>query len=307
MKRLPALHCLFALATLAWMANGCTSKAPDASPKVKFITIKSENVRAIVAPELGGRVMSLQFNNGANVLWTNAQSKTPIGGWQNSGGEKTWIGPQENWAAVGGRGWPPPDFADRDAFLVTNQTPTSISLLSTPDTNWNVRISRTIEALPDRLRVTSELLPTGPLPATRITNWSVAQLPPPQRLAVRLTGRKRFTNSMDDHTPLPEPVRLADDKLAFDFSHVTNNGKCSFDADLFLIDVPGGRLAIQQLGEQPEDDLLEVPERAQLYYGAKASLPPDCEPYIEVEFTRPHPASRQQIDYRFIPDAQNSH
>ena len=80
-------------------------------------------------------------------------------------------------------------------------------------------------------------------------------------------------------------------------------GKGSFDADCFLVDVPGGQLEIRQLGEPPADDGSAIPDRAQLYFAARAELPPNYEPYIEVEFARPFPDSRQQIEFRFIPAA----
>ena len=153
-----------------------------------------------------------------------------------------------------------------------------LALLSPADTNWNLRASRTIEVFPDRLRVTSELLPTGDVPAERITNWSVVQLPPPPRVAVRLTERKRIANGIGEDKPLPGPVRL-DDSLVFDLRSAEASGKCSFDADRFLVDVPGGQLEIRQLGETL-DDGLATPERAQLYFAARAELPPGYEPYI---------------------------
>ena len=106
------------------------------------------------------------------------------------------------------------------------------------------------------------------MPATRITNWSVVQLPPPPRVAVRLTDRKRIANGIGEDKPLPGPVRL-DDSLVFDLRSAEASGKCSFDADRFLVDVPGGQLEIRQLGETL-DDGLATPERAQLYFAARA-------------------------------------
>ena len=265
------------------------------------IVLENGAVCAVVVPAFGGRVMSLQFAGGPNLLWTNPRPDNLMWHWRNHGGEKTWIGPQESWEALGGKTWPPPAFFDAAPYVVTRRSPTSVVLLSPADTNWNLRVSRTAEVLPDRLRVTSELLPAGDVPATRLTNWSVVQLPPPPRVAVRLTGRKRLANGMGEDKPLPAPARLANDTQLFDLRHAVASGKCSFDADLFLVEVPGGQFEIRQFGEPPEDDDLAIPDRAQLYFGARTDLPPNYEPYIEVEFALPHPASRQQIEYRFIP------
>ena len=262
------------------------------------IVLENGDVRAVVVPEFGGRVTSLQFADGPNLLWVNPRPDDLMWDWRNHGGEKTWIGPQESWKTVGGKTWPPPASFDAEPYVVTHRSPTSVALLSPADTHWNLRASRTIEVFPDRLRVTSELLPTGDVPAERITNWSVVQLPPPPRVAVRLTERKRIANGIGEDKPLPGPVRL-DDSLVFDLRSAEASGKCSFDADRFLVDVPGGQLEIRQLGETL-DDGLATPERAQIYFAARAELPPGYEPYIEVEFTKPHPASRQQIEYRFL-------
>ena len=270
------------------------------------ITLEAGSVRAVVAPERGGRIMALHFADGPNLLWVNVRPDRLMWKWRNHGGEKTWIGPQESWKTQGGQAWPPPAFFDADPFVVTRRTPTLIVMLSRPDTNWNLRVSCTVEVFADRLRVTSELLPVddaAAMPATRITNWSVAQLPPPPRIAVRLTGSKRIVNGVDDAKPLPEPARLDGDVLVFDLDRAEASGKGSFDADCFLVDVPGGQLEIRQLGEPPADDGSAIPDRAQLYFAARAELPPNYEPYIEVEFARPFPDSRQQIEFRFIPAA----
>ncbi len=66
---------------------------------------------AIVVPALG-RVMSFKTETGKNWLWnaTYAKGKTPdYAGWNNWGGDKTWLSPQSNWKNLGSeKGWPPP-------------------------------------------------------------------------------------------------------------------------------------------------------------------------------------------------------
>ena len=74
---------------------------------------------AIVVPAIG-RVMSFKTESGKNWLWnaTYAKGKTPdYGGWNNWGGDKTWLSPQADWKKLGSeKGWPPPKEWEQSPF-----------------------------------------------------------------------------------------------------------------------------------------------------------------------------------------------
>ena len=62
---------------------------------------------AVIVPEWG-RVMSFGRVGGPNWLWKAPADKFLMGAWKNYGGDKTWPAPQNLWAGICGRGWPPP-------------------------------------------------------------------------------------------------------------------------------------------------------------------------------------------------------
>ncbi len=62
---------------------------------------------AVIVPEWG-RVMSFSRVGAPNWLWRAPAGKSLMGGWNNVGGDKTWLAPQSQWVAINGRGWPPP-------------------------------------------------------------------------------------------------------------------------------------------------------------------------------------------------------
>ncbi len=64
-------------------------------------------VNAVVVPALG-RVMSFGKLDGPNLLWNAKASQLSGEGWQNYGGDKSWLSPQSNWKVFhGSAGWPP--------------------------------------------------------------------------------------------------------------------------------------------------------------------------------------------------------
>lgn len=299
---MPRHHCIaISLAGLLALAGqSCMSPADGA----REIALSNGSIQVAVVPEFGGRIMSFTVSGGENLFWTNKQVKDLMWGWRNYGGEKNWIGPQEGWTDLTGKRWPPPASFDYNPYTVVSQSLTSVTLRSSVDTNWNLQVERTVQVFPDNVSVTSCLIPSGDpanVPSRRITNWSVLQLPPSTRVAARLAGKKRYANGMIDSTKLPKPRRLADDVLLFDMQDIKTSGKCSLDADTFLVEVKGGYLVIRQWGDYPDEDGIEIPERAQIYFGVIKDLPPGYEPYMEIEFAMPYPGSRQTVSYAFIP------
>lgn len=293
------------------LSSGC-AKHPESPTEIVF---QSDVLRAVVRPDLGGRVMSLQAHGFDNMLWTNKIVQVPLYGWINRGGEKSWIGPQESWKKCTGKTWPPPLAFDFNPYQVITQTTSSVTLRSGIDTNFNLAVQREVKLSGNTLIITSKLIPENQVsvnPELPIANWSVAQLPHAETVYVRLCGQKRFSNGSEKDKTLSPPTSVADhpDILAFSLTGIQVSGKGFFDADMFGLEVPGGCLLITQEVEQAHDTDPTIPERAQFYVGSKNDMPPGYEDYMELEFSQSYPDSEQRVSYTFIPtklgeDARN--
>ena len=250
--------------------------------------------------------MSICAGGTNNLLWVNKHVETLMWGWRNYGGDKTWIGPQESWKPLTGLNWPPPLSFDYAPFTVTTQTVNAVSMRSVINTNWNLAVERTVRVNQGKILVTSSLVsePGAPPPDCRITSWAVAQIPTAPRVWVRMIGQKRYHNGSLDSPklPAPKPLGKSGDCLLFDLTDIGSNGKCFFDADAFLVEVPNGYLSIVQTNcEYLGDGTNGIPERAQFFVGTRQDLPPGYEAYMEIEFAMPYPQSQQTITYSFIP------
>lgn len=270
------------------------------------IVLESDVIRAVIRPDLGGRVMSLHAHGFENVFWTNKIVHVPMYGWINRGGEKTWIGPQDQWKNADGGSWPPPLAFDFNPYRVMTQTLSSVTMQSDIDGNFNCAVQRHVEIRGNTLRVTSKLVPKRHdhiASAERMTNWSVAQLPHAPVVYVRLCGKKRFVNGSekDKKLPIPSAVEGATNLLAFNLTGFQSSGKGFFDADMFGLEVSGGCLLITHTVEASHDTGGARPERGQFYVGSKNELPHGCEDYMELEFSQATPDSEHCVSYTVIP------
>ncbi|HTN55554.1 MAG TPA: hypothetical protein VLZ82_05165 [Microbacterium sp.] len=175
------------------------------------VELRAEGVRAVIVPELGGRMLSLRFG-GREVLWHDPellddelQSRHPIerpalgagfGSWQNWGGDKTWPAPQ-GWD---GPGWPgPPDgVLDSGPYRVVDSGRDFVRLCSGTEPRTGLRIERELRAVPGAIIVRSTLTNVSG-PAARWAVWEVAQFPfgaddlasDRARIRVRVAGQAR--------------------------------------------------------------------------------------------------------------------
>ena len=284
------------------LSSGCVTK-PEGQPS---IVLRSEVISATVQPDFGARVMAIQAYGFDNMFWTNKKLSVPMWGWVNYGGEKTWIGPQENWEKLTGSPWPPPLSFDRLPYHVITQTVSSVTLQSSVDTNFNVAVWRQIDIASNTLHVTSKLIqePSKDEEATvRHTNWTVAQFPHPEFVYVHLSEKRQVSNGSDHDKKLPEPsfVDGTTNILVFDLKKIQTSGKAYFDADMFGMEISGGCLLMTHHVQQVQTSDSLLPERAQLYANVEADLPPGYEKYIELEFSQSTPDSEHCITYTFIP------
>lgn len=154
----------------------------------RLLTLRSGELVAIVAPELGGRVLSLA-RDGAEVLWRNAdlldaelqpreavrRGAAGFAEWLNWGGDKSWVAPQ-GWDSP--ELWPgPPDPTfDGGVFSVHDLGPDSVGLVSADDPTTGLRMRRDIALSDDGMTVRTTLTNVSAVPRTWAA-WEVVQLP----------------------------------------------------------------------------------------------------------------------------------
>lgn len=239
---------------------------------------------------------------GRNLVWVHPSptaGRPTKGGWINYGGDKLWIWPQERWAELAGKSWPPP--MDVPAMPWSASVADGVvTATSPPLPGFGVRLVRTFAlaaigvgcTVTDRCQVVSgATVPTG------LGYWDVAQIPLPRDLRVDgLGGEGVWVFS-------GEAWRWRRDGTGYCLDRSASvRGKVGFDADaLIAVDGEG----VLTLRARPVAGVACPPgERAQVYSEPDASpdLPPGCPSYLELEFTAPlHPDRPLIVDWSWAP------
>ncbi len=154
-----------------------------------LLVLRSGDLVATVAPELGGRILSLT-REGREVLWRNTDLLGPdlqpraavpsepaagFGDWRNWGGDKSWVAPQgwegpEQW-----HGPPDPTF-DGGAFAVSDEHADAVGLVSGDDPATGLRMRRDIALHGAGVTVQTTLTNVSAV-RRRWAAWEVVQLP----------------------------------------------------------------------------------------------------------------------------------
>jgi len=178
----------------------------DAGVKVERLTyhgwpdsyrITNGIVEVIAVPRIG-RIMLYRFLDGENVLWDNPdwsgklRSDAPKGVWANFGGDKVWPAPQNEWADVMGRRWPPDEAFDGGIFSF-EVLPDGIRLTSPVSPHYGARVIRELHLSPDssRLLIGQKVEKLGP-PVTDMIIWSVTQIKTPDLALMPLNPKSEF-------------------------------------------------------------------------------------------------------------------
>lgn len=255
---------------------------------------------AVVSLKDAGHVLEWYPDGSAtNRFWKSPFPDRLLSEWRNTGGERTWIGPQSSWQAIfGTKGdWPPPAFLEEEAGFerTPDSTPLQGSLTIQTKNTRPLDCVRTISLAPDgTLSVQASFRPnpepgTTPLALMDFQIWSIAQLPVPLSAKARLSGEKRIGNGILGKDPIvPEPARDKENKtIFFDLANIrlspNGGGKCFLDADAFVLAYPDGTLTITQTESAPLPNDTP-PYRAQLFCGWHPDIPGPQGRYIEVEF-----------------------
>jgi len=204
-------------------------------------------------------------------------------GWINFGGDKAWPAPQLAWAAIAGKGWPPPRTFDAVAHAGTIDGNTVV-LVSPVDPAYGMRVRRTISLNASEpimsIETTYEKVSGAPV---RVGVWTITQLVSPERVFVLLPERSTFAGGHRRLLP-PEPKDFAVEgrllSLARDTAQKT---MIASDGDALLWLGDGPDLLIENVTPAPGAGA-SWPEGAhsQIY-----TSPDGAEPYVELELLGP--------------------
>ncbi|MBR1608350.1 MAG: hypothetical protein IJ678_01905, partial [Kiritimatiellae bacterium] len=287
--------------------------------------LQNDAIRAEIVPAWAGRLVFFGRPGGSNALWANPaaadagldEAGNPL--WKNVGGEKTWVGSQgAGWRAFAGRTdtgavWPPPAWFDSEPLETVRADATNVLLRSgwhsfAAGGEWTCALEREFTLLPDRLVVRMRmLLPEGvapgePLPDDDRRLWSVAQVPRPERVAIRPLDGMRVTCAGAAKPPVRDGAEGTGAWAWMDIAGMDSHGKLLADADALAVEIPesggGGWFAIEQTAEPRHLGAFATPGRAMVFASA-----PDYEPspYAELEFAAYGPDAAQTLQLRFLP------
>jgi hypothetical protein len=290
---------LFAAAAFC-LGPACSSNASDApSPwePLSFlirtnyhgwnnsILVSNGRVEAVIVPAIG-RVMQFRLAGQTDgPFWENEAmfGKAPDAAsaeWGNFGGDKTWPAPQEDWAKVTPRAWPPPVAFDSmpveaqvDGWVVT--------LVSAVDPHYGIRTRREIQLEPDkpvmRIQTIYEKVSGAP---RRVGVWVITQLKHPVAVVAPLPEPSRFRGGyIRQSADLPADLKVQGGLLSVARDPKAPH-KIGTDASS-LIWV--GRNEVLRI-DSPRELLASYPDQES---SAEIYTNPDPLPYVELELLAP--------------------
>ncbi len=113
----------------------------------EIVFIENQSIRIGILPSVGGRIVSMSFNGGANILlsdsskWIEPNEKRiqpdPFQDFKTYNGNIVWVGPQDEWWSHQSANnlrksqkadWPPDPYLEYGNFIITSQTLNSIEM-----------------------------------------------------------------------------------------------------------------------------------------------------------------------------------
>jgi hypothetical protein len=145
------------------------------------LRLSNGTVEVFVVPGIGGRVMRYGYVGGPNLLWENktvAGKPIPVGEWPNTGGDKIWPWPQDDWPQLHPKGWPPPPESDQMAHVAEVVGADTVRLTSPIIIPYGVRIVRDIRVAPRGTQVflTTRMEQMRDGRTARVAPWAVTQV-----------------------------------------------------------------------------------------------------------------------------------
>eukprot|EP00808_Paulinella_micropora_P029494 g54039.t1 len=168
-------------------------------------------IEVVVVPAIG-RIMSLRFVDGPNVLWTDPTlggkwgNGTDMKEWINFGGDKIWPAPDGEWKNwTGSPIWMPPSGFDGlpAAASIPPDRPLTVVLKFPTDPHYGVQLTRVISLHPSKgdLTVHSSVMRVLAGASPKFSLWTITQftspvavyMPQPSEQALHDMGKAGYT------------------------------------------------------------------------------------------------------------------
>ncbi len=200
------------------------------------IALRNAVAEVMVVPEIG-RVMQFRLldDTSGGPFWRHEAIGPGLAGdengWINFGGDKAWPAPQSAWAAMVGKGWPPPRTFDAVAHTATVEGG-AVVMLSPVDPAYGLRVRRRISldarAPVMSIETTYEKVSGAPV---RVAVWTITQLAPPAKMVAFLPERPALAGGYRRVMPA-EPLNLdvKDGRLSLE-RHTREKTMIATDAD----------------------------------------------------------------------------
>ena len=295
------------------------------------VRLDNLDTEIVVLPS-SGRIIRYGPTAGQNFLWENPKlslsttrsrrtSAKTASDWTNVGGDKAWPWPQAKWSSAIGREWPPPAELEQQPHELKVISRCVVELMSEPLPAFGIRVRRNIALAPhgNRLTVTTTLEPMlrsngksrrAPNALLHWTPWSIAQVPTPTRIAIRVNPSTHLPggHKLLRHQPWESVRRMGDDILMARCPR-THEAKFGADGDIIAAEF-GDYLLIQRRIDDADETAVSkthaIPrhlpgEAVQVYASGTADDPSPGADYAELEFTGPRgqntPSLTVQWDY----------
>lgn len=234
------------------------------------MTLISGGFEVIIQPAIG-RIMRFARQGGPNALWTNPEGYDDDG-WNNLGGEKLWLWPQDQWLSELGAEWPPPlEGAKWTATSGADWVEWELPLH--PLTTGVIRRVAILNGSMLKVQSTISVAPS----TFPFRLWSITQIPRPDRLLIPTNSARIKPAAGTTFDKMPHGWVLK--------TPPAHGGKWFFDGDSVVASTPGGILTICHSNHSPVafDDAIE---KVQIYFDHEAAVvrPSHLDPYAELEF-----------------------
>lgn len=245
--------------------------------------LSNGKIDVVVVPSIG-RIMHFGPTTGHNVLWVQpdaARYNKQYVGFDNYGGEKIWLWPQET--------WPPAGDGIRYHAEYRDNVLTLTSEVIAP---YNIQIIRTIalHASKPSMTVTSRFKPATPeAKPPRVALWTVAQIRLPDLVNVEL-DRDAHPPYIADLGILPAwPITSLKDRTATFVRDPKLEAKSGLESSAITIVYP--EIALRYTATHVAHGLFDPHTRAQVYVQSDTfnTHPPHLPPYAEIEFVSSWP------------------
>ena len=310
------------LATLAAATTLSAIPRPSSAASTPII-LENDALHIEIVPDWAGRLMVFSRKGGGNVLWTQPEaaefgcypSGTPM--WKNVGGEKTWVASQgTGWRAFAGieEGgvWPPPAWFDSMPMRVVKADSTNVVLRTDAHRGiggWVVAMEREFTLEAESLVIRQRLLPAElgeggaeVLPDDDRRLWSVAQVPRPPVVLIRLCGEGRHVKNGPLAAPVPDGVS---GWARLDIPSSDKPGKICLDGDALAAPLAdGGWFLIEQSAPDRFLSAFAEPGRTMVYTSADDFKP---SVYAELEFAAYGPDAEQTLRLSLPRDLPAGH